>query len=132
VVKGKMIGGFALVAWPAEYGVSGVQTFIVDHEGLVYGKDLGTSSVALVRAMTRFNPDKSWTRMDLECIQNLWRDSSGLLPEPGIHRHISGTRDSGEGINQAIPITTLFLDIGGILLTDAWGREMNSYRDSQV
>jgi hypothetical protein len=43
VVNGKMIGGFALIACPAEYGVSGIQTFIVNHEGLVYGKDLGTT-----------------------------------------------------------------------------------------
>jgi hypothetical protein len=66
VVKGKMIGGFALVAWPAEYGVSGVQTFIIDHEGLLYGKDLGTNTSALARQMTRFNPDRSWQRIELE------------------------------------------------------------------
>lgn len=66
VVNGKMIGGFALVAWPAEYGVSGVQTFIINHEGLVYGKDLGVTTPALARQMTRFNPDKSWRRFDLE------------------------------------------------------------------
>jgi hypothetical protein len=66
VVKGKMIGGFALLAWPAEYGVSGVQTFIVNHEGLVYGKDLGINTAALARQLTRFNPDKSWRRVELE------------------------------------------------------------------
>jgi hypothetical protein len=66
VVKGKMIGGFALVAWPAEYGVSGVQTFIIDHEGLLYGKDLGINTAALARQMARFNPDKSWRRVELE------------------------------------------------------------------
>ena len=66
VVKGKMIGGFALVAWPAEYGVSGVQAFTVNHEGVVYGKDLGINTPALARQMTRFNPDKSWRRIDLE------------------------------------------------------------------
>jgi hypothetical protein len=60
VVKGKMIGGFALVAWPAEYGVSGVKTFIVNHQGLVYEKDLGPGTPTLARQMTRFNPDKSW------------------------------------------------------------------------
>ena len=60
VVKGKMIGGFALVAWPAEYGVSGVKTFIVNHQGLVYEKDLGPPTATLARQMTRFNPDKSW------------------------------------------------------------------------
>ncbi len=66
VVKGKMIGGFALVAWPAEYGVSGVQTFIIDHQGLLYGKDLGINTAALARRMTRFNPDSSWRRVELE------------------------------------------------------------------
>src|SRR6202044_594780 len=66
VVNGKMIGGFALVAWPAEYGVSGIQTFIINHEGLVYGKDLGMNPLALARQMTRFNPDRSWRRFDLE------------------------------------------------------------------
>jgi hypothetical protein len=60
VVKGEMIGGFALVAWPAEYGVSGIQTFIVNHKGIVYEKDLGPSTATLARQMTRFNPDKSW------------------------------------------------------------------------
>jgi hypothetical protein len=66
VVNGKMIGGFALVAWPAEYGVSGVQTFIINHAGLVYGKDLGSNTATLQRQMTRFNPDRSWRRFDLE------------------------------------------------------------------
>ena len=60
VVKGKMIGGYALVAWPAEYGVSGIQTFIVNHSGVVYKKDLGPNTPALARQMTRYNPDKSW------------------------------------------------------------------------
>jgi len=60
VVKGKMIGGFALVAFPAEYGVSGIKTFMVNHHGVVYEKDLGTGTVALARQMTRFNPDKTW------------------------------------------------------------------------
>jgi hypothetical protein len=66
VVKGKMIGGFALVAWPAEYGVSGIQTFVINHEGILYGKDLGSNTAALARQMTRFNPDKSWRRVELE------------------------------------------------------------------
>jgi hypothetical protein len=60
VVKGEMIGGFALVAWPAEYGVSGIHSFIVNHHGIVYEKDLGANTAALARQMTRFNPDKSW------------------------------------------------------------------------
>jgi hypothetical protein len=60
VVKGKMIGGFALVAYPAEYGVSGIKTFIVSHHGIVYEKDLGAATPTLARQVTRFNPDKSW------------------------------------------------------------------------
>ncbi len=63
VVKGKMMGGFALVAWPADYGVSGVKTFIVSHHGLVYEKDLGPGTNVLARQMTRFNPDKGWKKI---------------------------------------------------------------------
>ncbi|SPE42393.1 conserved hypothetical protein [Candidatus Sulfopaludibacter sp. SbA3] len=60
VVKGKMIGGFALVAYPAEYGVSGIQTLLVNHQGKVYEKDLGATTGVLARQITRFNPDKTW------------------------------------------------------------------------
>jgi hypothetical protein len=66
LVKGKMIGGFALVAWPAEYGVSGIQTFIINHQGLLYGRDLGANTAAAARQMTSFNPDKSWRQVELE------------------------------------------------------------------
>jgi DUF2950 family protein len=61
VVKGVMIGGFALVAAPAEYGVTGVRTFIMSQDGVVYDKDLGPSTLAEFKEMERFNPDKSWT-----------------------------------------------------------------------
>jgi hypothetical protein len=64
VIKGAMIGGFALIATPAEYGVTGVQTFIVNHDGIVYQKDLGPDSLALAKQITRYNPDKTWTRTD--------------------------------------------------------------------
>jgi len=60
VVKGLMIGGFALVAAPAEYGRSGIKTFIVSHAGVVYEKDLGAQTLANFKKMERFNPDKSW------------------------------------------------------------------------
>jgi hypothetical protein len=66
VVKGKMIGGFALVAFPEEYGVSGVKTFIVNHQGIVYQKDLGPMTGTLARQLTRFNPDKTWKRVEGE------------------------------------------------------------------
>ena len=62
VAQGKMIGGFALVAWPASYGHSGVMTFIVNQDGVVYEKDLGPETATAVRAITTFNPDRSWKR----------------------------------------------------------------------
>ena len=61
VVKDVMIGGFALIAFPAQYRLTGVQTFIVSHDGVVYQKDLGPKTVELAGAIDRFNPDKSWT-----------------------------------------------------------------------
>jgi hypothetical protein len=60
VVKGHMIGGFALVAFPAEYGVSGIMSFIVSYDGVVYQKDLGPSTAKIAGAMTRFDPDPTW------------------------------------------------------------------------
>ena len=66
VVNGKMIGGFALVAWPAEYGVSGIRTLIINHDGVVYEKDLGAGTELQARQLTKFNPDKSWERVTLE------------------------------------------------------------------
>jgi hypothetical protein len=64
IVKGKMIGGFALVAYPADYGNSGVMTFIVNHAGTVYQKDLGEHTETIVKTMTSFDPDKSWKKVD--------------------------------------------------------------------
>jgi hypothetical protein len=61
VVKGVMIGGFALVAAPAQYGVTGVRTFIVSHDGVVYDKDLGPQTLDEFQRMELFNPDRSWS-----------------------------------------------------------------------
>ncbi len=61
VVEGVMIGGFALVAAPAEYGVTGVKTFMISNDGVVYQKDFGIASLDNFAAMDRFNPDSSWT-----------------------------------------------------------------------
>jgi Protein of unknown function (DUF2950) len=61
VVKGVMIGGFALAAAPAEYRVTGVKTFIVSHDGVVYQKDLGPATLEEFKKMELYNPDKSWT-----------------------------------------------------------------------
>ncbi len=60
VVKDVMIGGFALIAFPAQYRLTGVQTFIVSHDGVVYQKDLGPKTLELAAAIDRYNPDKSW------------------------------------------------------------------------
>ena len=60
MVEGAMIGGFALVAAPAEYGVTGIQTFIVSWEGVVYQKDLGDQTLETFRAMELYNPDSTW------------------------------------------------------------------------
>jgi Protein of unknown function (DUF2950) len=60
VIEGVMIGGFALVAVPAEYRVTGVNTFMVSYDGVVYQKDLGPDSLNIVKNMDRYNPDKTW------------------------------------------------------------------------
>jgi hypothetical protein len=64
VVRGHMIGGFALVAFPAEYGASGVMTFLVNHDGVVYQKDLGVNTTRLAESMKRFDPDGTWQKVD--------------------------------------------------------------------
>jgi hypothetical protein len=64
VVKGAMIGGFGLAAVPAEYRVTGVKTFIVSYEGVVYQKDLGPDSLKIFKDMELYNPDSSWKRTD--------------------------------------------------------------------
>lgn len=61
VVKGVMIGGFALIAAPAQYRNTGVKTFMVSHDGVVYQKDLGPKTLELFQSIDRFNPDKTWT-----------------------------------------------------------------------
>src|SRR5437879_8537473 len=60
VVNGVMIGGFAVLAAPAEYGVTGLKSFIVSHDGVVYEKDLGSETLDEFQRMELFNPDKSW------------------------------------------------------------------------
>jgi hypothetical protein len=68
VVKGSMIGGFALAAAPAEYRVTGVMTFMVSHDGVVYEKDLGPDTLKIFQSMDRYNPDNTWkvTEDDVE------------------------------------------------------------------
>jgi hypothetical protein len=66
VIEGIMIGGFGLVAVPAEYRVSGVKTFVVNYDGTVYQKDLGPNSLDIVKQMELYNPDKTWQATDDE------------------------------------------------------------------
>jgi hypothetical protein len=63
VAHGRMIGGFAVVAWPARYGQTGVMTFMVSHDGVLYQKDLGPTSATRARAISRFDPDSSWQKV---------------------------------------------------------------------
>jgi len=60
VINGHMVGGFAMVAWPAGYGSSGIMTFIVNQRGKVYQKDLGQATAKLASEMTEYNPDETW------------------------------------------------------------------------
>jgi hypothetical protein len=63
LVDGVMSRGFALVAWPAQYNVTGVMTFVVNQDGVVHEKDLGTDTAAIAKAMGRYDPEPSWTRV---------------------------------------------------------------------
>jgi hypothetical protein len=65
VANGKMIGGFALIAWPAEYGNSGITTFLINHDGIIYQKDLGPETEKIAQQIDSFNPDSSWRTMDV-------------------------------------------------------------------
>jgi hypothetical protein len=62
MAKGKMIGGFAVIAYPARYGASGIMSFIVNQDGIVYQKNLGKNTAAIASQLTTFNPDASWKR----------------------------------------------------------------------
>jgi len=62
LVKGKMIGGFAVIAYPARYGASGVTSFLVNHDGVIYEKDLGQNTKTVAAAITTFNPGAGWKK----------------------------------------------------------------------
>ena len=63
LIDGRMLGGFALIAWPTEYGVTGIQTFIVNQLGVIYEKDLGDQTAAGAAAIPAFDPDPTWKKM---------------------------------------------------------------------
>jgi hypothetical protein len=60
-----MTGGFGLIAWPASYGASGIMTFIVNQDGVVFQKDLGPNTATTAAATKLFDPDLSWARVDV-------------------------------------------------------------------
>ena len=62
IVGNRLLGGFAVMAWPASYRNSGVMTFVVNHDGVVYEKDLGPQTAAIAAGMTRYNPDATWRK----------------------------------------------------------------------
>ncbi|MBF0498090.1 MAG: DUF2950 family protein, partial [Deltaproteobacteria bacterium] len=64
VVNGKMSLGFALVAFPARYGVSGIMSLIVNHQGVIYEKDLGKNTEQTVKTMKEFDPDQTWKKLE--------------------------------------------------------------------
>ena len=64
LVDGKMTGGFAIVAYPAEYGNSGVMTFIINQDGLLLQKDLAKTTTETATAMTEFDPDATWSPVE--------------------------------------------------------------------
>jgi hypothetical protein len=77
VLKGRMIGGFALIAYPAQYGSSGIMTFIVSHSGEVYEKDLGKRTSSVAQAIKIFDPDKTWHKVDSKYLEPPVQDEGG-------------------------------------------------------
>jgi len=77
VIGGVMIGGFSLIAAPAEYRVTGVKTFIVDYNGIVYQKDLGPDTLSIAKKIVLYNPDKTWERTD-----DQWPDTADAAAGP--------------------------------------------------
>ena len=65
IVNGRMIGGFGVIAWPVRYGVTGVMTFIVNQDGVVYQQDLGPQTAQKAGVISSFDPDKGWTKADM-------------------------------------------------------------------
>ncbi len=64
-----MILGFGLIAYPAKYGASGIMTFIVNQEGIVYQKDLGKNTLKVAEAIKRYTPDKSWKKVEQTAVE---------------------------------------------------------------
>lgn len=71
VIKDKMIGGFGLIAYPAQYGVSGIMSFMVNHDGVVYEKNLGKNTQSIAQGTERFDPDKTWKKVEARHLEPL-------------------------------------------------------------
>ena len=90
VVDGRMIGGFGVIAVPAEYGVSGIQTFLASHAGTVYQRNLGPDTARIARGITAFDPGPGWEKVE-------WRRRVLRCPEfyTGRFRPFCGLRRAG-------------------------------------
>jgi len=111
LVNGRMIAGFALVAYPARYRVSGVRTFIVSHEGVVYSRDLGARTQPIARGMRLYDPDQAWSRETVPATRDGDRDRMHRLAvDRGCtlcHRDAPVPREQGE----APPLAPSFAEI---------------------
>ena len=95
--NGKMIGGFALVACPARYGISGIMTFIVNQDGQVYEKNLGRNTTASAEAMKVFDPNNTWRKVEPQA------DSPSQTPSlDPCHRY--GRRQSAAAASHKFPL----------------------------
>lgn len=83
IINGRMIAGFALIAWPAEWGNTGVMTFIVNQQGKVYQKNLGSSTFEIAQAVTTYAPNDTWTPAQTDPVLIAQRHSSDHTPQPG-------------------------------------------------
>src|SRR5208337_1648209 len=63
IINGKMTAGFGLLAYPAKYGVTGIMTFVVNQQGIIYEKDLGPKTEDLAKSVTKYAPDKTWEKV---------------------------------------------------------------------
>lgn len=70
-VNGHMVGGFAMIAWPADYGDTGIMTFIVNRDGVVYQRDLGDDTATLAEGIDAFDPDSNWTAVDDQALADI-------------------------------------------------------------
>ena len=98
VVRGAMIGGFGLVAYPASYDSSGVMTFMVNHDGVLYEKDLGPETAAIAQRITKFDPDSTWKRVDEKMIAGT--DGSGEIERAPARKRVT-SKDRAANLQHA-------------------------------